>query len=237
MFTGLAFRTAILRRLQMEQRAHFSKKMDELKVQLLRMSSMAETALHNSVKALAECNAELAEDIIMNDIKINELECELDQYNLGLLALDQPMARDLRFIVGSMRIASNLERIGDQAVNLSNRAVFLSTRPPLPFNQQLDQMGAIAMDMVSKAVKSFADEDATLASEVCGMDNEADSLNVRILKGLIENMVSETRIVERGVHLIMAAANLERVADQATNIAESVIFITQGVNIKHQCRG
>ncbi|WP_321401606.1 phosphate signaling complex protein PhoU [Maridesulfovibrio sp.] len=221
----------------MEQRAHFTKKMDDLKVQVLRMSSMAETALNNSIKALTECNAELAEDIIMNDIKINELECELDEYNLGLLALDQPMARDLRFIVGSMRIANNLERIGDQAVNLSHRAVFLSTRPPLPFNQKLEQMCTVAQNMVAKAVKAFADEDHALAAEVCSMDNDADSLNVRILKGLIENMVSETRIVERGVHLIMAAAHLERVADQATNIAESVIFITQGVNIKHQCKG
>ncbi|WP_421903481.1 phosphate signaling complex protein PhoU [Maridesulfovibrio sp.] len=221
----------------MEQRAHFIKKMDDLKVQVLRMSSMAEAAMHNSMKALAECNAELAEDVIMNDIKINELECELDEHNLSLLALDQPMARDLRFIVGSMRISSNLERVGDQAVNLAHRAVFLSTRSPLPFNQQLDQMCAIAGDMVNKAVKAFADEDADLAAEVCGMDNEADGLSVRILKGLIENMVSETRIVERGVHLIMAANHLERIADQATNIAESVIFITKGVNIKHQCKG
>lgn len=221
----------------MEQRAHFTKKMDDLKIQVLRMSSMVETALHNSVKALTECDAELAEDIIMNDIKINELECELDKYNLGLLALDQPMARDLRFIVGTMRIAANLERIGDQAVNLSQRAVFLSTRPPLPFNQMLDQMGTVAQNMVNKAVKAFADEDPVLASEVCGMDNEADSLNVRILKGLIENMVSETRVVERGVHLIMAASHLERVADQATNIAESVIFLSEGVNIKHQYKG
>ncbi len=136
-----------------------------------------------------------------------------------------------------MRISSNLERIGDQAVNLAHRAVFLSTRPPLPFNQQLDQICTVASDMVSKAVKAFADEDHELAAQVCGMDNQADALNVRILKGLIENMVSETRIVERGVHLIMAASHLERIADQATNIAESVIFITKGVNIKHQCKG
>jgi len=225
------------RRLQMEQRAHFTKKMDELKVQVLRMSSMAETAMHNSMKALAECNAELAEEVIMNDIKINELECGLDEHSLSLLALDQPMARDLRFIVGTMRISANLERIGDQAVNLANRAVFLSTRPPLPFNQQMEQMCTVTGEMVNKAVKAFADEDPELAAQVCGMDNEADSLNVRILKGLIENMVSETRIVERGVHLIMAASHLERIADQATNIAESVIFIAKGVNIKHQCKG
>lgn len=221
----------------MEQRGHFTKKMDDLKVQILRMSSMAETAMHNSIKALLENNAELAEEVIMSDIKINELECDLDKFNIELLALDQPMAKDLRFIVGSMRISSNLERIGDEAVNLAHRSVFLSTRPPLPFNQKLEQMTAVAKDMVALAVKAFADEDPVLAGKVCGMDNDADSLNVRILKSLIENMVSETRIVERGVHLIMASSHLERIADQATNIAESVIFITQGVNIKHHCRG
>ncbi|SMF36778.1 phosphate signaling complex protein PhoU [Desulfovibrio gilichinskyi] len=221
----------------MEQRGHFTKKMDDLKVQVLRMSSMAETAMHNSIKALLENNAELAEDVIMNDIKINELECDLDKFNIELLALDQPMAKDLRFIVGAMRISSNLERIGDEAVNLAHRSVFLSTRPPLPFNQKLEQMTVVAKDMVAQAVKAFADEDPVLAGKVCGMDNDADSLNVRILKSLIEDMVSETRIVERGVHLIMASSHLERIADQATNIAESVIFITQGVNIKHHCRG
>lgn len=221
----------------MEQRAHFTKKMDDLKIQVLRMSSMAETAMHNSMRALAECNADLAEDVIVNDIKINELECELDRFNIELLALDQPMARDLRFIVGSMRISSNLERIGDEAVNLAERAVFLSTRPPLPFNHLLEQMCNVTGTMVSQAVRSFADEDHAMAAKVGGMDHEADSLNLRILKGLIENMVTETRIVERGVHLIMAANHLERIADQATNIAESVIFISQGVNIKHQCRG
>ncbi|WP_291329678.1 phosphate signaling complex protein PhoU [Desulfovibrio sp. UCD-KL4C] len=221
----------------MEQRGHFTKKMDDLKVRILRMSSMAETAMHNSIKALLENNAELAEEVIMNDIKINELECDLDKFNIELLALDQPMAKDLRFIVGAMRISSNLERIGDEAVNLAHRGVFLSTRPPLPFNQKLEQMTVVAKDMVSSAVKAFADEDSVLAGKVCGMDDDADSLNVRILKSLIEDMVSETRIVERGVHLIMASSHLERIADQATNIAESVIFITQGVNIKHHCRG
>ncbi len=219
----------------MEQRGHFTKKMDDLKVQILRMSSMAEGALHNAVKAMLENNVELAEEVIMNDIKINELECELDKFNIGLLALDQPMAGDLRFIVGAMRISSNLERIGDEAVNLAQRAVFLSTRPALPYNKMLEQMTDIANEMVAKAVKAFADEDPVLAGKVCGMDNSADSLNVRILKGLIEDMVHETRLVERGVHLIMASNHLERVADQATNIAESVIFITQGINVKHDC--
>lgn len=221
----------------MEQRAHFTKRMEELKVQVLRMASMAETAAQNAIKGLLENNCDLAEEVIMNDIKINELECDLDKFNIELLALGQPMARDLRFIVGAMRITSNLERIGDEAVNLAHRTVFLSTRPPLPYNQMLEQMSDVSKDMISRSVKSFADEDVALASQVCGMDNEADSLNIRILKELITNMVSETRLVERGVHSIMASNHLERIADQATNIAESVIFIVQGENVKHDCRG
>lgn len=221
----------------MEQRAHFTKRMEELKVQVLRMASMAETAATNAIKGLLENNCDIAEDVIANDIKINELECSLDKNNLELLALGQPMARDLRFIVGAMRITSNLERIGDEAVNIANRTVFLSSRPPLPYNQRLEQMAEVAKNMISRSVKAFADEDAALAGKVCNMDNEADILNIRILKELISNMVTETRLVERGVHYIMASNHLERIADQATNIAESVIFIVQGENVKHDCRG
>jgi|UPI00041159A3 phosphate transport system protein len=221
----------------MEQRAHFTKRMEELKVQVLRMASMAETAATNAIKGLLENNSDLAEDVIANDMRINELECELDKNNLELLALGQPMAKDLRFIVGAMRITSNLERIGDEAVNIAHRTVFLSTRPPLPYNQKLEQMAEVTKNMISRSVKSFADEDISLASKVCSMDNEADTLNVRILKNLISNMVTETRLVERGVHIIMSSNHLERIADQSTNIAESVIFIAQGENVKHDCRG
>ena len=221
----------------MEQRAHFHKKLEELKMQVLRMAALSEKAVYNSIKAYLEYNSDLAEDVIMGDIEINDLENAIDRFNLELLALDQPMAKDLRSIVGAMRITMNLERLGDEAVNLAHRALFLSTRPPLPYNQKMEQLTETAKKMLASALKSFVEEDVKLAEQVCAMDNEADELSLKILKQYINDMVTESRIVERGVHAIMAARHLERVGDLATNVAETVIFIVEGENVKHRCRG
>ncbi len=221
----------------MEQRAHFHKKLEELKMQVLRMAALSEKAVYNSIKAYLEYNSDLAEDVIMGDIEINDLENAIDRFNLELLALDQPMAKDLRNIVGAMRITMNLERLGDEAVNLAHRALFLSTRPPLPNNQKMEQHTATAKKMLASALKSFVEEDVKLAEQVCAMDNEADEFSLKILKQYINDMVTESRIVERGVHAIMAARHLERVGDLATNVAETVIFIVEGENVKHRCRG
>lgn len=221
----------------MEQRAHFTKKLEELKMQVLRMASMSEKAVQSAVTAYMQRDHELAEDVISGDVDINELECAIDKYNLELLALDQPMARDLRSIVGSMRITVNLERLGDEAVNLAHRGLFLSARPPLPYNQKMEKLASTSKKMLSDALKSFVDEDVVLANQVCEMDNEADELSLRILKEYISEMVGESRIVERGVHAIMAARHMERIGDLSTNIAETVIFIVKGDDIKHKCRG
>jgi phosphate transport system protein len=221
----------------MEQRAHFHKKLEELKMQVLRMAALSEKAVYNSIKAYLEYNSDLAEDVIMGDIEINDLENAIDRFNLELLALDQPMAKDLRNIVGAMRITMNLERLGDEAVNLAHRALFLSTRPPLPYNQKMEQLTETAKKMLASALKSFVEEDVKLAEQVCAMDNEADEFSLKILKQYINDMVTESRIVERGVHAIMAARHLERVGDLATNVAETVIFIVEGENVKHRCRG
>lgn len=221
----------------MEQRAHFHKKLEELKMQVLRMAALSEKAVYNSIKAYLEYNSDLAEDVIMGDIEINDLENAIDRFNLELLALDQPMAKDLRNIVGAMRITMNLERLGDEAVNLAHRALFLSTRPPLPYNQKMEQLTETAKKMLASALKSFVEEDVKLAEQVCAMDNEADEFSLKILKQYINDMVTESRIVERGVHAIMAARHLERLGDLATNVAETVIFIVEGENVKHRCRG
>ena len=221
----------------MEQRAHFTQKLEELKMQVLRMAALSEKAVHNAVTAFFENDNEMAESVIMGDIEINDLENAIDKYNLELLALDQPMARDLRFIVGTMRITVNLERIGDEAVNLAHRAMFLSSRPPLPYNQRMEMLADIAKKMVADSLKAFVDEDTELAGEVCEMDNQADEMNLKILKEFINGMVAESRIVERGVHAIMAARHLERIGDLATNVAEAVVFIVEGEDVKHKCRG
>lgn len=221
----------------MEQRAHFSKKLEDLKVKVLRMAALSESAVHKAIKAYLENDADLAEDVIVGDDIINDMEDEIDNFSLELLALDQPMAVDLRTIVGAQRITVNLERLGDEAVNLAHRAIFLSTRPPLPHNPKMESLASIAKAMLSDALKAYVDDDIQMAGQVCRTDDKADDLNISILRQFVTEMVSESRIVERGVHAIIGARHLERIADLATNVAESTVFIVEGTSMKHSCKG
>ncbi len=218
----------------MESRFH--QELEELRMMILQMAALTERALQNSLQALLERNTQLADEVVDGDQEINMLEVYVDRQSLRLLALDQPMARDLRFIIGCMRIAVDLERIADQAVNIAQRAQFLSSRPPLPPNPAIEQLGEVAKDMLRTVLQAFVNENSDQAMEVCQMDDTADELNVRILKDLLEYMGQDVPAVERSVQTIIAARCLERVADQTTNIAESVIFINKGVNIKHHCQ-
>lgn len=218
----------------MESRFH--QEIEQLRMTVLQMAALTERALENAIRALLDRNIELANGVIARDQEINLLEVAIDKHCLRLLALDQPMARDLRFIVGSMRIAVDLERIADQAVNVAQRAQFLSTRPPLPPNQAIEQLAETCMDMVRTVIQAFANENAEQAGEVCQMDDIADEWNVTVLRNLLDYMVHEVPAVERSVQTIIAARCLERAADQATNIAESIIFFVKGVNIKHHCQ-
>ncbi|MGC9964156.1 MAG: phosphate signaling complex protein PhoU [Syntrophobacteraceae bacterium] len=218
----------------MESRFH--SELEQLKMTILKMATLTEGALEKSIKALVERNDEVAEEVIKGDQEINLLEVEVDRHSLRLLALDQPMAKDLRFIVGSMRIAVDLERIGDQAVNIAQRAQFLNSRPPLPPNHAIVDLADTALDMLRSVLASFVNQNAELATCVCKMDDVADGLNYQILRDSLDSMTTEVPTVERSVQNIIAARCLERVADQATNIAESVIFMVKGVNIKHHCQ-
>lgn len=217
--------------------SHFHQELGQLKMTILQMASLAERSVSKALTAFFRRDADLAQEVIEGDRAINLLEVDVDRISLRLLALDQPMAGDLRFIIGCMRIAVSLERIGDQAVNVAERALFLSTRPPLPPNPAMEQLGETALDMFQTVIRVFIDENTEEAREVCRMDDKADELNVTVLKTLLDYMVKEVPAVERSVQTIIAARCLERVADEATNIAESVIFITLGVNIKHHCPG
>jgi phosphate transport system protein len=221
----------------MEQRAHFSKKLEDLKVMVLRMAALSESAVHKAVRAYLENDADLAEEVIVGDEAINEMEDEIDNFSLELLALDQPMAVDLRTIVGAQRITVNLERLGDEAVNLAHRAIFLSTRPPMPHNPKMEDLANTVKKMLSEALKAYVDDDVSLAGQICRMDDKADDLTIAILRHMVSDMVAESRIVERGVHAIIGARHLERVGDLATNVAETVVFIVEGTSMKHNCRG
>jgi len=218
----------------MESRFH--QELEELRMMILQMAALTERALQKALQALLERNMQLADEVVESDQEINLLEVNVDRQSLRLLALDQPMARDLRFIVGCMRIAVDLERIADQAVNIAQRAQFLSSRPPLPPNPAMEQLGEVAADMLRTVLHAFVNENSEQAMEVCQMDDTADDLNVRILKDLLEYIGKDVPSVEQSVQTIIAARCLERVAAQTTNIAESVIFINKGVNIKHHCQ-
>jgi phosphate transport system protein len=217
----------------MESRFH--QEMEQLKMTILQMAALTEAALKKAVRALFERDIQLADEVVERDYEINQLEVAVDKYCLRLLALEQPMARDLRFIVGCMRIAVDLERVADQAVNVAQRAQFLSRRPPLPPNSAMEQLAEIAIDMLSCVISAFINQNVSQAADVCHMDDNADELNVTVLKNLLDYMVNEVPAVERSVQTIIAARCLERAADQATNIAESVIFMVKGVNVKHHC--
>ncbi|NTV42256.1 MAG: phosphate signaling complex protein PhoU [Syntrophobacteraceae bacterium] len=218
----------------MESRFH--QEIQQLKMNILQMAALTERALEKSVQALLRRDIQTAQEVIDGDREINLLEVEIDRHCLRLLALDQPMARDLRFIVGSMRICTDLERIADQAVNVAERAQFLSNRPPLPPNPYMERLSETAIDMYKTVIGAFINENSDQATEVCQMDDTADEYNVKVLKSQLDYMVREVPAVERSVQTIIAARCLERIADGATNIAESVIFINKGVNIKHHCQ-
>ncbi len=219
----------------MESKTHLEQELTSLRMQVLEMAAYAEKAMDKALQALLERNTDLAQEVIDMDKDINKLECDIDENSLKLLALAQPVARDLRFIVGTMRMIVNLERVGDEAVNIAERALLLSLRPPLPFNHLLEQLAGTSLEMLRTAVKAFKEDDAELAQRVCDMDSRANELDLSILKKLVDYMLKEAPAIERSVHTILSSRSLERVGDLSTNIAESVIFIVRGVNIKHRC--
>ena len=219
----------------MEIRRRYSQELDDLKLEVLRMAALTESALTKALRALFERNSDMAEEVVEGDQEIDLLEVEIDRRCLRLLALEQPMARDLRFIVGCVRVCVNLERIADQAVNVAEKALYLNERPALPHQPLMEQLATTSVDMLNRAVSAFNDGKTSLASEVCQMDDTADELNLRILKHFIDYIIDEVKSVDRAVNTIIISRCLERCADLATNIAEAVVFIVEGVEIKHYC--
>ncbi len=215
---------------------HLQQELEDLKMAVLNMAARTHRTLEKAVASLFERNSDLAGEVIKEEPDINRLEIDMDRTCLRLLALDQPLAGDLRFIIGCMRITTDVERIADEAVNVAEASLFLVGRPALPHNHALKLLGETAMEMYSAAVSAFIRLDAGKAEEVCRMDDRADEFNVQALKALIDYMTRESPAVERSVRTIIASRSLERVADLATNIAESVIFIAKGINVKHQLK-
>ena len=225
----------------MEDRKHFIHSLENLKMTLLKMAALTRRAILNANKSFLDRNEDLAQEVIDGDQTINNIEVQIDNISLKLLALEQPMARDLRFILGVTRISNELERIADQAVNIAERTLFLCQHPALDPIPALERLMEVTGVMLDRAIRSFADEDPKLAISIREMDISADHWNMVVLQTLIDNMVQNTpegekRLVNtrRSVQTIIVSRCLERVGDQSTNIGEHVAFIVTGKNVKHQ---
>ncbi|MDZ7288923.1 MAG: phosphate signaling complex protein PhoU [candidate division KSB1 bacterium] len=212
---------------------HFEDELSELRSELLYMASLAEKAVVFSVDSLKNRDAALAQKIIDDDAQINQLEVKIDDLCVELIARIQPMASDLRFVTFAMRINSDLERIGDHAVNIAQHTLELLKEPELKPLIDIPRMASLAQGMVKSALDAFVHGDVPQAIAVCKSDDEVDALEDQVLRELITYMSNDPRTISRAIHLIMIAKNLERVADLATNVAEEVVFMVEARSIKH----
>jgi phosphate transport system protein len=212
---------------------HFETEMQALKNRLLSMGAMVEERVHQAVVALMERNAQAAEIIIAGDVEVNDLQIEVDDRCLKLLALQQPMASDLRLITAAMKINADLERIGDQAVNVAENSLKLMTAAPLKPIIDLPRMAEIAEGMTRDSLDAFVRKDAALARSVLARDDEVDQLKDHIFRVLLTYMMADPGTIERALSLILVSRNLERIADHATNIAEDVIFVVEAKDVRH----
>ena len=213
----------------------FDQELDNLKQNLLRMAALSETSVRKSVLSVTTRNSDLARDVITDDINLNRLELDIEDQAFKLLALRQPLATDLRLIVAAMRIATELERIGDQAVNIAERALELNSREPIELPVDLKTMADLALGMVRTSIDAFVQQDPKLAVQVCQRDVEVDILDDEYIQKILDTMIEESRWVVRLHHFVIIVRNLERIADLATNIAEDIVFIVEGKVIKHRC--
>jgi len=212
---------------------HFQVELDKLKENLLQMAALAEMAITNAIDSLVKRDTPLAEKTIAEDGKINQMEIVIDEMSVKLLALHQPMAADLRFITSAMRINTELERIGDLAVNIAERVRSLNEEPQLKPYIDIPRMAEITKGMLKDVIDAFVNRDADLARRVCERDDQLDALNDQVFRELLTYMLSDPKTITRAVHLIIVSRCFERIADHATNIAEGVIFMVKALVIKH----
>lgn len=212
---------------------HFDEELKTLKEKLLKMGVLAEEAVSKAIEALVRRDSKSAQQVIEQDQRINILEIELDEFGHELIALRQPAAVDLRFITMVLKINSDLERIGDQAVNIAEKAIAMNLEAPVKYPPSIQKMSEVAIAMMKEALSSFLKGDAVGAKAICERDDEMDELNDQAYRELQEVMKREPEHIPQELSLIMVAHNLERIGDLATNIAEDTIYVAKGIDIRH----
>ncbi|RMF61300.1 MAG: phosphate transport system regulatory protein PhoU [Calditrichaeota bacterium] len=207
--------------------------LENIKKELIYLATEVEHNIRQSMKALQKMDVELAKQVIASDEDIDRLEVKIEDQILTLLALQQPVAIDLRFIVGGLKMNNDLERIGDHSVNIARTVLEMAGKPPLPTYKQLPQMSELACKMLHDAVTSFIHVDPDLARDVCRMDNQVDEFYDKIVKETIALLKKDPDKLDQGFLVARIARSLERVGDLATNIGEDVVFMKEAKIIRH----
>jgi phosphate transport system protein len=215
------------------ERHHFEAELQALRNQLLTMGGLVEERVHRAVHALVHRAEEEAQRIIATDKEINDLQIDVDNRCLRLLATQTPLAVDLRLITSAMKINADLERVGDQAVNIAESVLVLIPQPPLKPLIDIPRMATIAEKMIRDALDAFVKKNAELARDVLRRDDEVDELKDQVFRELLTYMMADPGTIQRALSLILISRNLERIADHATNIAEDVIFIAEAKDVRH----
>ncbi len=219
------------------EREHYSKKFDteltDIRTRLLEMGGKVEVMIADAMRSLVERDSELARRVLAFDHQINGMEVEIDERCLEVLARRQPAGRDLRFITLALKIVTDLERIGDQCCNISKRAIELNDEPPLKPYIDLPRMSSWTVNMVKESLDAFVKGDAELAVKVCTDDQFVDDLNEQIQRELLTFMTGDPSTISRAIKINYISKCLERIADHATNVAEMVIFMVKGKDIRH----
>jgi phosphate transport system protein len=213
---------------------HFHDQIDELKSLLLAMSTRAEDMIEHAVDALLNNDHGIAEMVVASDSEVNALELDIEQRAIALLALQQPMARDLRFIVAAIRVSSDLERIGDHAVNIAQSSLrLIEQRANLVPDPEIEDMARRSRLMLSESLDALLRGDGALGRRVCQADDAVDALHNSIFRILLTHMMADARTITPSLELLLVSRNLERVADLATNIGEAAVYLAEGKQIKH----
>ena len=214
-------------------RIKFQQSLDELKARLLVMGGHAEQAIQQAIDAYAQCDSELAERVFASENAIDGLEREIDERAVDLLAMEQPMAVDLRFILAVLRINVDLERVGDLAANSAQRVQEMAPLARMDLPVDIPRLGSLVAAMIARALQAFLDGDAALARSVLAMDDQVDDLNRAAFEALRNLIAARPDATQQALSSLIIAKNMERIGDHATNIAEDVIFWVLGADVKH----
>ena len=213
---------------------HFHDQLDELKKRLLAMSERAESLVDLAVEALLTRDADKASAVVSGDREVDDLEIEIESMAVELLALQQPMARDLRFIIASIKASSDLERVGDHAVNIAQAAQrIIATKGSITPDAAIEEMARRARGMLGQAIDAFVRADGGLGRAVCLMDDEVDKLNQDLFRIVVTHILEDPKNISAAIELLLVGRNLERVADLSTNIGEDAVYLAEGKQIKH----